>query len=487
MNIHDATAARSNDRPDRADVVVVGNCIAAMVAALESARRGLDVVLVNPVPNWGGHFSSKLVNGHWFDLGMVGFEFTGFHKHPTRDTALYDSRRRNDVARFCGLAQEYVEKIIPVNLASAPKMIWNDQIYPDVLMGNDLEVLKSLPPNLRSAIVSEVEAILSNPDRTKHASKKVDNPLFLEMSYEEASIANHGPTFHGVFIDPFAKRLFPGGAANFTAIYHRCLWMPLYYPETILAAMGPNPHDITTLFHYPAAGRIGILAETLLRQMKELPNVRIVSSAVSSLEVDRAYSLGLADGSALEADQLVWGLDLANLLRLCKVGDARLHEHKFQKTAATFGFFAVDRRRLAHQFSSLFVVDPKCFIYRISNLCDAGGTDEDVARLVMECSSHFFRDEERDNASMMRQISDELVQLGLVDDESAILTQEAYSIPSIMPVPNLGDHGIFWETYDFAREKLPGVKLVGPASGYLITTLNDQVVQGLKATNEVLV
>ena len=467
--------------------IVVGNCIAAMVAAFELGKRGKNVVLLNPVPNWGGHFSSKQINGSPFDLGMVGFEFTGFHKSPTRDTSLYDARRRNDVARFCRLAQDYVEEIIPIARARAPVMNWNGQVFPDVLMGNDLEVLRSLSSDDRVAITHEVEAILANPDRSRHASHKVDNPLFLSMSYEEASIANHGATFHRLFIQPFADRLFPGGAKRFSAIYHRCLWMPLYYPESVLAALGPSPHDITTLFHYPAAGRIGVLAESLLQRLRQLPNVRIMTSAIASLEGKGPYSLALTDGSQLNADELVWGQDVANLLRLSKMGEPRLHEHKFEKAAATFGFFAVDRRRLNLLFSSLFVVDPECFVYRISNLSDAGGTSEDVARLVMECSSHFFGEGPIDSARMIQQISGELLQLGLIDDESAILARESYSIPAIMPVPNLPDHTIFWESFDLVRLRLPNVKLVGPASGYLITTLNDQIVQGLKASNEVAV
>lgn len=468
-------------------MVIVGNGIAAMVAAYELGRRGSKVTLVNPAPNWGGHFSSKRINGYDFDLGMVGFEFTGFHKSPSRDTLLYDSRRRNDVARFCALAQEYVEDIIPVHQARAPLMIWNEQVFPDVLMGNDLGVLKSLPADTRTVIADEVNAILANPDRSRHAARKVDNPLYLSMSYEEASIANHGKTFHRLFIDPFAGKLFEGGARRFAANYHRCLWMPLYYPETLLAAMGPAPHDITTLFHYPAAGRVGALAETLLRHLQELPSVSIRTSAVVSVEGTGPYTVVLTDGAVLEANELAWGQDLANLLRLSRSGEPRLHQHKFEKTAATFGFFAVDRRRLRLPFSSLFVLDPKYFIYRISNLSDAGGTDEDVARLVMECSSHFYGDAPADNARMAGQIAQEMLQLGLIEDESAILMRESYSVPAIMPVPNRIDHELFWESYDLVRRLQPKLKLIGPASGYLITTLNDQVIQGIKVSKEVSV
>jgi hypothetical protein len=468
-------------------VVIVGNSIAAMIAALELGRRGVRVTLVNSGPNWGGHFSSKRIQGYEYDLGMVGFEFTGFHTNPTRDTSLYSSRRRNDVARYCALTKEYVESVIPVSRSRAPVMVWNGALYPDVLMGNDLTILKSLSSDVQSTIATELLRIQTDPDKSRHASNKVDNPLFLSMSYEEASIANQGVTFHKLFIADFAEKLFAGGAAAFAAIYHRCLWMPLYYPETVLAAMGSSPHDITTLFHYPSAGKIGALADTLLRKIHDLDTVTLAKSAVVAIKREKYYVLEFSDGSSVEADKLVWGLDISNLLRLSKVGDVGLHTHKFKKTTATFGFFAVDRSKLKTPFSSLFVGDPKYCTYRISNLSDAGNTSENVARLVVECSSHFFRNESIDNVRLAAHLSGELLQLGVIDDEASILEREAYSIPEIMPIPNKDDHEFFWRAYDTASLSLPEVQLIGPASGYLITTLNDQVVQGLKVANEVLI
>lgn len=468
-------------------VAIVGNSIAAMIAALELGRRGARVTLLNAGPNWGGHFSSKRIGGYDYDLGMVGFEFTGFHASPTRDTSLYSPRRRNDVARYCALTKEYVESIIPISASRAPVMIWNNRVCPDVLMGNDLAILNSLSSDVQKTIEKEVSSILADADRSRHASNKVDNPLFLSMSYEEASVANHGSTFHKLFIADFAKKLFEGGAARFAAIYHRCLWMPLYYPETVLAAMGPAPHDIMTLFHYPAAGRIGALADTLLRKIQESETVTIVKSGVVSIRKGNTLSIDLSDGSSITVDRLVWGLDISNLLRLSNVGENDLHTHKFKKTTATFGFFAVERCRLKIPFSSLFVGDPRFCTYRISNLSDAGNTDERVARLVVECSSHFFKNESVDNARLAAHLSGELLELGVIDHEAAILEREAYSIPEIMPIPNRDDHDFFWKAYDAASLHLPEVQLIGPASGYLITTLNDQVVQGLKVANEVTI
>lgn len=465
-------------------VIIVGNCIAGMVAALELGRAGQSVVLVNPSPVWGGHFSSKVINDKPFDLGMVGFEFTGFHSSPTEDVRAYDVRQRNNVARFCGLSRRYVESLIPVNQSRTPLMLWEDRVVPDVLMGNDLAVLELLPRESVQAIEDEVNAILGGADRTLHARGKVDNPRFLAASYEEASVANHGKTFHELFVAPFADRLFPGGASRFSAIYHRCLWMPLYYPETLLAAIRAQPHDITTLFHYPAAGRIGALADALLDALKATANVQIVTTAIHQAATGEGVSLFMADGSVLKGRSLVWGLDLSSLLRFTGTGNSEQQNMRHTKTSAAFGFFVVDRKRLSTEFSSLFVLDRKRLIYRITNLSDSGGTDEDEARLVLELDSHHFSDGVNDPERLSSLAVSELVELGIVDDDASVVSRKAYAINDIMPVPKAEDHARFWENHDFVAEAHPNVLLIGPSSGYLITTMNDQIVQGLKVAKE---
>jgi hypothetical protein len=452
-----------------------------MIAAYELALVGIEVVLINPTPVWGGHFSSKTINGVPFDLGMVGFEFTGFHNEPTDDLSMYDARQRNNIARFCHKSQAYVETLIAVHRARAPLMLWNGRLCADVLMANELSILKELDDNVSRQIRIEIEEILARPELPLHAARKVDNPIYLSSTYEQASLENHGKTFHELFIEPFADRLFPGGAGRFAALYHRCLWMPLYYPETMLAAMGPNPHDLETLFHYPSEGRIGALAEGLLQRIHASGKVRIVRTAVSGVSVNGAVSVTVADGAIVEGSSLIWGLDLAYLLRSTGVGEERHQNHKQSKTSAVFGFFTVDRSRLKPDFSSLFVIDPKRMIYRITNLSDSGGTDEINARLVLECDSHYFAGDDGGASAIVDQAAKELIELGLIPDRSAIVSADGYAIPNIMPIPNKTDHDVFWESHDLSTGRMPSVHLIGPSSGYLITTMNDQVIQGLRA------
>ena len=82
-------------------IVLVGNALAVLVAAATLARRGADVVVVNPTRNWGGHFTTFEAGGTVFDPGMVLYEFTSFSPQGPEDVATYDPSVRNDVGRFC--------------------------------------------------------------------------------------------------------------------------------------------------------------------------------------------------------------------------------------------------------------------------------------------------------------------------------------------------------------------------------------------------
>lgn len=85
-----------------------------------------------------------------------------------------------------------------------------------------------------------------------HASqKKLNEKLFLNSSYFDVSMANHGKTFHDLLIEPFCKKTFNMSSKDCPALLHRIAWTPLYYPETLLNGINGIVDLNPTLFHYP--------------------------------------------------------------------------------------------------------------------------------------------------------------------------------------------------------------------------------------------
>ena len=462
-------------------VVIVGNCLAGMVAAAELGMQGTPVVLVNGSRNWGGHFTSRNIRGANFDLGTVCFEFTSFAKDQLLDVSLYGTRARYDIARFCQASRDYVEGLLPIHESSTPLMVWKGEIVPDLIMANDLSILRRVSEGAAAQIERETRAILACANRPLHASTKLDNPLYVSSSYEDASLANHGAMFHRMFVEPFADKLLPGGARSFAAIYHRCLWMPLYYPETVLAALGPQPHALRpTLFHYPAKGYVGALPEAILERMGASGRVTIVAAEVTEVRREGIFRISLSTGEKLEAERLVWGLDLASLARVSGISDIDSKDASEKKTSAAFCFLIVDRKKIRATLSSLFVVDRERIAYRIANQSEAAAIDEPQARLVVECNAQFFGEGKPDLELLTKQVCQDLIELGIVEAESAILHAESLYAPQILPIPNENDRERCLALLARVRDRLPTIESVGPASGYFTKSLNDQLIQGLQ-------
>ena len=92
------------------------------------------------------------------------------------------------------------------------------------------------------------------PSRTSlHPSKK--HTWGNDVDYEVVSLINHPRGMHEAF-EHWCKKVCGFGLGKIVAKYHRAIWLPLYYPES-LGQVWP------TKFHYPECGYAGALAEIL--------------------------------------------------------------------------------------------------------------------------------------------------------------------------------------------------------------------------------
>ena len=80
--------------------LIIGNCIAALVASLELAKKGNEVILISNGDKWGGHFSGIEIDNIHYDLGMAVVELTSTNAECEPDIKSYNTLVRNDVGRF---------------------------------------------------------------------------------------------------------------------------------------------------------------------------------------------------------------------------------------------------------------------------------------------------------------------------------------------------------------------------------------------------
>ena len=110
-----------------------------------------------------------------------------------------------------------------------------------------------------------------------HSSRKTSDSGFASLDFEQASIANHGYTFHDTFIEPFCRKVTGLDTSVLSALYHRLAWAPLFYPETLLDALRGVPTSLpATTFSYPASGSLASMVHAIDAALRQRAGDRIV-------------------------------------------------------------------------------------------------------------------------------------------------------------------------------------------------------------------
>lgn len=453
--------------------LIAGNSLAAMVAALELANAGQPVRLLNADSGWGGHLGGVRLDGRQFDGGMVLLEFGAFNTEDAPDLQGYDPGRRNDCGRFAARVGRYIEALLPCHEIPVPQILHEGRLHDDPVIANRLAILRNLDPALANRIRAELQTICSGPRSRLHAASKNGNPQFLGADLESASIANHGPTLHGMLFEPICRKIAGCPARDVVALYHRVPWLPLFHPETLLSQFGPSPAELQpTRFHYPRAGASGALIDTLAGRITDHPNIEIIKAPPQLVHQngDR-IEVRLADGRSISTGRFAWSLDPGLLLGLVRPAQAIA---PLPRAPIGLCFLTVPQKRLRRRFSTAFVPLPSTPIYRLTDQEVCAGSDSPEHRIVVE-----FRPEPG-VAYSPTTILAELADLGFLDTQEPVTSAAVKVLGQALMKPDWHNMRTVLGQIAWVRELVPAARLMGASAGFFASSLNDQVVQGLQ-------
>lgn len=214
------------------------------------------------------HFQPIEANGCKFDRGMILFEFDAF--------------REPEKTQFAKIGEWVKERIEMVEIPT-PQMLWRGKFAPDPFIANQL-----------SGVPADVD-------------------------------------FHETFIEPMCRKISGRSYSEMERKYHRALWLPEYWPETLRARQ-----SLRTPFWYPRCGYAGSIID-----------------CVQQLGKDAGVHGNRPNDSSNETS----GISLAFLLA-----------------------------KPRHDFSVLFVVDQSP-IYRVTDQDVCAGIETEWHRLVVEYQS----------------------------------------------------------------------------------------------------
>lgn len=462
------------------DTILAGNYLTSLVAALGLARAGKRVCVVNPLPGWGGHFTRMTVAGISFDPGAISHEFTVYSDEQLSDPLQFDSRRRNDVARFNQHIEEFTRANIELNRTALPNTVYGGQFFPDVITSNRLDILQH--PLLAARIAAEQEFLAGSSENDLHPRDKKSTPTYFRKSYYEASLQNHGATLHSAIFEPMFHKMSGVSSTRLLALYHRIAWLPIYYPETLRSQFQSQPQQLPeTSFSYPKAGYIGVLGETLVQRLQDA-GATIIRDPVESIDDQPgSTALVLKGGRRIEAPHVAWSL--AHDQIVSKITGAP--PNKFERWSAMLVFALVPKRLLTKDFSVLYVPDDNIIFYRACNQSSSAGMHEEQVRVVVEINPEFAAAQGlASEADVVERVKHDLASLGIVGDPEHLNIVGARVMRNVLLLPSRENWQLLEKERDILLEAYPRVHFTRNVEAFFTDTLNDQIIKGMKLVEQ---
>lgn len=456
--------------------LLVGNSFAVLAAAVELGQKGQQVTLLTDGRPLGGHFAGVHLNGVDFDVGMVFIE-EAIPTDPGAGLCSYDPGVRNDWTRFGDRASSWVRSKVELVAVQTPKCLVEGRQVVDYLISNRLDGVTDSP----------APPCLTRSD-PRHASHKCRPGAFDTLTYAEASVWNHGEQWHQRYIEPFVKKVFSVTSSDFLARFHRTAWVPLYYPETLSSAFAGNPTGLAEYqFWTTPNGFVGQLVRNLCDSLKRLPNVSIISEPLKSLfRLAGKWTVVTTDGRVFDNSRMVVGLSIDRTGELLQVPVTSA----LQAASVSLLFATVRAECIRSPHGCTMIVDDSLGSYRLTDQDAIAGLDPPWHRIVLEASPQSIA-RLHQGKSLKEALLEELAALLGMDahdqrDKSSIQIYRSFTAQKILPIPNKDQVALANQEAKRFADAAPGASLTANLLGYGVASLNDQLIQALRISEEFL-
>lgn len=451
--------------------LLVGNSFAVLVAANELARRGQAATLLTDGKPLGGHFAGTTAGGINFDVGMVMLE-KHFPETDCRDLSTYDPSVRNDWTRFGRLAGDWLDENCRLVRAASSECLIGGKVYPDYLISDRLDCLTHShlePPRALAA------------DDPHHASRKSTSTAYDALTYEQASLANHGAQFHARFIEPFVKKLTGRSSSDLLARFHRAAWAPLYYPETMAKALAGQPAGLKEYpFWTTESGFIGEVIADLCHSIKASGKIALVEAPLTALNYDgNEWTAAAGDRGSFNAPDIALGLPPERALELLG-----LAADKVSDVASVSVLFAnVKSSSMRSRHANLMVPDGQFASYRLTDQDALAGVQAEYHRVTIEAAPDLLaRMHPGLDGSTSLQL--ELKRLLGISQDDAVHPLKFITAANALVLPTPREVARAHEMHVALTRAAPRAHLTAGLLGYGVSSMNDQLVQGLKIAEE---
>jgi hypothetical protein len=463
-------------KKDNEVFLIFGNSLASLTTAYSlSVNKKNKIYLINPKKFWGGHFNVSIIKNRKFDPGMFLFEFGGFTKENSLNPKFYDLKKFSNVQLYSSKIKNFINNFIKTIKIQPILFYYNNNFYNDYLVSNDLNFLKKVKH--RKKIFSEVSKINIKKIKSKniHASQKRISKKFDKISFNTVSIANHGPTFHRLFIEQFCEKVFNDSTKNVIAKFHRACWLPLFWPETIKNILINKKSIKVTNFEYSLNDVATSVTNNILKKICEVKNVKIVymnDQVNNNLFLDN--KVVKFRNQTVPLKNFIFGGDQNDFLHIKNI----FLKRNFEKASIGIFYLITKRSNLVKNFSIIHCIDKNISFYRITNQSSVKKNNNEV-KLSVEFNIDYLNRLNKKKIKTEKLLLDHLNKLSIfkcIKD----LKHELKIYNNSLLKPTLANSKNYNYNYKKIKFFLLKKNIIGPSAGFYKYSFNDQVIQGMK-------
>lgn len=455
------------------DYIIFGNNVAAIVLAERLSSLKKNIMLVNPAKSWGGIFGGININNEIFDIGMTNFEFDLFGSYESSINN-YSADPNRKLGEYVHFVENYISIFTEYHEINTPTMLFNSTFVDDLIITNNFDALKLIPQEQKKNIVSELKEILAAENLLHPSTKIISKSKLNNVSLETASIANHGKTFHNIFIEPFFNKLLNKKTSEIPAIFHRNGWVPLFYPETLLSQFTDNPQIIKkTIFKYPNKKYFGSFIKAIVEKIQNRGNIRILYD-INDSDINNSSKTFSIKNESYNFGKFIWTGELNSFMRNYSNNSGWLSKEE-SKADLDLLFLSVNEGSIKNKFSILLNLDNDFPFYRVTNQTICSSESSVNHKIILE-SGKFSNSE--DNLFPNSCLNNFLNKINI--DPNGVLFMQHKSFPGALKIPSSDNYNDFNKLREELASTYSNVEFTGASSGYCCVTLNDQIIQALK-------
>lgn len=348
---------------------VYGENLAAAAFSFNAHKDGFAPILMSE-KKVNTQFSGIEFAHQRVDRGMV---FVEPHrpKDLEIDISLYSGQFRSKSLGYLHHVTRWLDSLGDVLADAQVETLFRGQRYSDIFISDQMAALDGLTSQEKRQAKSEIENNLKVKSVIHPKFKNTDS-WYARSRFYEASISTVGETISSHFFKPYLVKLHGREFENLIASEHRSSWVPIYYPESVLAwFQGFETNIDEKKFKYPEAGSF---AGSLFKLEKYL---------------DQNFEKRPDDFDS------VWSLredEKTQYKRIYFGSSKRLKPIETFRTTLTVGR-SVYLRALENRIYTLFIIDNKFAAFRINQRPMSNGSGSSVCIEFGASSSHLSSDE----------------------------------------------------------------------------------------------